>query len=212
MTGCHGANGERLLWYQWDVLMIAASAVATEEVLSLGSLEWWSEFLRSPGFGGVAALLAALVVLWRARTDRKIAKEDREATAAVSKADRDAAASLAREERAAVEQRAADDRRAEADAARQLREQQLEDSAAVHWWDMYRWTLDNIDQLDPDRAATLLEALDAQAPGEAERTLVSVAGDLLIASAQEEGGDDDGSGTTGNDQGRASAPSAPGPL
>jgi len=66
------------------------------------------------------------------------------------------------------------------------------DQRAARWWQMYQWTLDRIDVLDPDRVQILLEALEKQAPGDPERALVSVAGDLLVSPGAEDGETDGG--------------------
>lgn len=110
------------------------------EIPSLWTEAWFSEFLRSAGFGGVAAVLAAtvgLIGVWRrSQLDRR----------------------LARDSRAAV----------------------VEDNAADRWWSMYQWSLAQLGTLDAERALVLLTELDSQAPGPAERALVSVAIDLYL--------------------------------
>ncbi len=122
---------------------------------------WWSLFTTSAAFAGLMALVAAWLA-WRGVKGR-------------IKADQ----KMASEERTAV-----------AGAAKLARDQALEDAKAERWWQMYQWTLSQIAVLDADRVTTLLEELDTQAPGDAERALVSVAGDLIVPATVEGGGDD----------------------
>lgn len=136
-----------------------ASPVSVAEVIpALWSEDWWSEFFRSPGFGGVVAVLAAIIgiiaVLIRGRIEKTQAGEARTH---------------------------------ELEIASENRKHESATAYAGHWWEMYRWVLDQLDVMDYERAERLLDALDVQAPGDAERALVSVAVDLLTAIGQEGG-------------------------
>ncbi|ROS26221.1 hypothetical protein [Cellulomonas sp. PhB150] len=125
--------------------------------------DWWSTFLTSPAVAGFAALLAAVIGIYVARGRARTDSD------------------LARDQRTESQRAALDARRAAVDDAR-----------AARWWQMYQWTLDRIDVLDPDRVQILLEALEKQAPGDPERALVSVAGDLLVSPGAEDGETDGG--------------------
>ena len=151
---------------------MASPVSATDVIPTLWSEDWWSEFFRSPGFGAVVAVLAAIIgiitVLIRGHIERRQAKDTRE-----------------HEHELKI---ATETRKHELEIATETRKHESDAAYAGHWWDMYRWVLDQLDTLNYDRAALLLDALYVQAPKDAERALVSVAVDLLLAIGQE-GGD-----------------------
>ncbi|HEY0216534.1 MAG TPA: hypothetical protein VGC57_09095 [Cellulomonas sp.] len=123
-------------------LLLAAAEAVVEP--SVGSAEWWSTFTRSAGFGGVAAVVAAVVALFTAGRRN----------------------------------------RAERLLAGKARYAQVEDNAADRWWAIYQWTLDQAGTMEPPRVLRLLKELDAQAPGDAERALVSVAIDIFVGEEE----------------------------
>lgn len=65
--------------------------------------------------------------------------------------------------------------------ARRARRDTLDDAAAERWWEMYRWSLAQIDSLTVDQAYALLDELNDQAPGPAEQGLVLVAIEMYTA-------------------------------
>jgi hypothetical protein len=121
----------------------------------LWTADWWNLFLRSPGFGGLAALGAAIIgalALWsRARVDKDLHAKDQ---------------------------------KARLDAADKLRKDEIEQARAEQWFEIYQWLLKQLNAkpptIDTAKATLLLEFLDAAAPGDVEKNLVSIALDLLI--------------------------------
>lgn len=134
--------------------------VRAAEVARLWGEAWWAEFLTSPAVAGVAALVAAVLSLVLA--GRRI------------RADRDLAAQQHAESRLAADR---------------IRREAIDATRADRWWAMYQWVLSRLDVLHPATARSVLAALESQAPGEPERALVLIAGELVMATT--DGGDDD---------------------
>ncbi len=142
-----------------------APGAALDPALDLGSEAWWATFLTSPALAGIAAFLAAVGAYLGIR---------RQTTTTVAIADENRAADLLKFTEA---------RQAQRDDAMELRQQELNDSRVTHWWAMYQWSIDHLDELlkDIGTGHDLLRALALQAPGKAERKLVLVAIDMLLA-------------------------------
>lgn len=61
--------------------LLTSLAAAADPVPAVWTADWWSEFLRSPGFAGSLAVLAAALglagVAWNTRATRKARERDR---------------------------------------------------------------------------------------------------------------------------------------
>ncbi|WP_142158345.1 hypothetical protein [Cellulomonas sp. SLBN-39] len=136
----------------------------TDPATVLGSGAWWAEFWTSSAVGGLAALIAAVLaligVLLRARHDRREAETARAAEEAVA---------LQRRQDALED-------------AQRRRQDELDDSAATHWWAMYTWAIGHMVELrrDPDAGKDFLEALWVEATNSVQKSLVAVAIDMLL--------------------------------
>lgn len=129
------------------------AAVVASPALDLWTSDWWSVFLRSPGFGGALAVVAITIAtsafMLRARVKRSIDSERRAADAL---------------------------------AAQLLDDARAASSDAGHWWQMYQWVFSELATLDKDRATCLLEDLETWAPGPVEHALIEIALDRLAAT------------------------------
>jgi len=141
------------------------SATAAEATVSFPSWAWFGDFLTSPAIAGIAALVAAIIAFKGIQARIAFDRTEAETNRAADKAAADAL------------------RLAQVDDANALREQEITDRAAAHWWDMYQWAIAHLDELvkDVGTGQALLRALALQAPGKAERKLVLVAIDMLLA-------------------------------
>lgn len=127
-------------------LLSAAVALSDDRVPSLGTREWFAEFLLSPAVAGLAAVVAAGVGVWttwaRIRTDRELAREERGRAAA---------------------------------AAALLRQAEIEDRDRAQWWETYRWAVDHVDRIAPVVALDFFSQLGSAAPDPVSVALVGVA-------------------------------------
>ncbi|TQL01792.1 hypothetical protein FBY24_0851 [Cellulomonas sp. SLBN-39] len=66
--------------------------------------------------------------------------------------------------------------------AQRRRQDELDDSAATHWWAMYTWAIGHMVELrrDPDAGKDFLEALWVEATNSVQKSLVAVAIDMLL--------------------------------
>lgn len=139
--------------------------VHTPPAPALWSPEWWAEFLKSPGVGGIAAVIAAVITLVLALTARRIerhrAEQDRKTSARLERHARTREAQLT----------ASEERRYEAEA----------------WWEHYWRVREHLATIDPESALSLLEVLARTAPDDLASALVVV--DMKAYAGDDEGGD-----------------------